>query len=182
MRKIRLYGTPLVAILALLAIVSYAVASNDGGKTHFKSDTLTGYQEVVGPGPISTVGTGTFVADLEGDTITYTLTYSGLEGGAVTQAHIHFGQRAVGGGVIAFLCGGPTKPACPASPATVTGTITPADIIGPNGQGIEPGSFDEAVRALRAGVVYANVHTTRWLMGEIRGQVNDDNQRNENAR
>jgi len=174
-----------VAILALLAIVSYAVASNDGGKTHFKSDILTGYQEVVGPGPISTVGTGTFEADLDGTTLTYTLTYSGLEGilvpgGTVTQAHIHFGQRGVGGGVIAFLCGGP-KPACPAS-GTVTGTITPADIVGPTGQGIEPGSFDEAVRALRAGVVYANVHTTRWQAGEIRGQVNDDNQRDENAR
>ena len=55
MRKIRLYGTPLVAILALLAIVSYAVASNDGGKTHFKSDILTGYQEVVGPGPLAVI-------------------------------------------------------------------------------------------------------------------------------
>ena len=181
MRKIRLYGTPLVAILALLAIVSYAVASNDGGKTHFKSDILTGYQEVVGPGPISTVGTGMFEADLDGTTLSYTLTYSGLEGGAVTQAHIHFAQRGVGGSVIAFLCGGP-KPACPAS-GTVTGTITPADILGgTTAQGIEAGAFDEAVRALRAGVVYANVHTTRWPMGEIRGQVNDDNQRDENAR
>src|SRR2546425_1636515 len=121
MRKIRLDGTPLVAILALLAIVSYAVASNDGSKTHFKSDILAGYQEVVGPGPISTVGTGTFEADLDGETLSYTLTYSGLEGGAVTQAHIHFGQRSVGGGVIAFLCGGGSKPACPASPATVSG-------------------------------------------------------------
>ena len=170
-----------MAILALLAIVSYAVASNDGGKTHFKSDILTGYQEVVGPGPISTVGTGTFEADLDGTTLTYTLTYSGLEGGPVAVAHIHFGQRAVGGDVIAFLCGG-SKPPCPLSPATVSGTITPADIVGPTGQGIEPGSFDEAVRALRAGAVYANVHTTRWPRGEIRGQINDRNQRDEDAR
>ena len=65
-----------MAILALLAIVSYAVASNDGGKTHFKSDTLTGYQEVVGPGPISTVGTGTFEADLDGTTLSYTFLYA----------------------------------------------------------------------------------------------------------
>jgi len=181
MRKLRWYGTPFVAALALLAIVSYALAGNDGGKTHLKSDSLTGYQEVVGPGPISTVGTGTFEADLRDNEIAYTLTYSGLEGGAVTQAHIHFGQRSVGGSVIAFLCGGP-KPACPAS-GTVTGTITPADILGGTAaQGIEAGAFYEAVRALRAGVVYANVHTTRWTMGEIRGQVNDRNQRDDESR
>jgi hypothetical protein len=182
MRKLRWYGTPFVAALALLAIVSYALAGNDGGKTHFKSDMLIGYQEVVGPGPISTVGTGTFEADLRDNELAYTLTYTGLEGGSVLFAHIHFGQRSVGGGVIAFLCGGGSKPACPASPATVSGTITPADIVGPNGQGIEPGSFDEAVRALRAGAVYANVHTTRWPAGEIRGQVNDSNQRDDEGR
>ena len=55
--------------------------------------------------------------------------------------------------------------------AVVTGVITPADIIGPTTQGIEPGSFDEAVRAIRAGATYANVHSTRWPQGEIRGQI-----------
>jgi hypothetical protein len=180
MRKRRLSGVLIFAIPAVLAAATIAVA--ESGKTSFKSDTLTGYQEAVSPGPISTIGTGTFEAEVDGEVITYTLTYRDLEGvlvtgGVVTQAHIHFGQRGVAGGVIAFLCGGP-KPACPPSPATVTGTITPADIAGPANQGIEPGSFDEAVRAIRAGAVYANVHTTRWPSGEIRGQVNDQDQRN----
>lgn len=178
MRKRRLFGALIFVIPVVLAAATYAVAG-DGGKNRFKGETLTGYQEVVGPGPISTTGNGTFDATLNnaGDTITYRLTYSDLDtfvaGSVVTQAHIHFGQRSVGGGIIAFLCGGSTKPACPASPGTVTGTITAADIIGPSVQGIEPASFDEAVRALRAGMVYANVHTTRWPAGEIRGQVND---------
>ena len=82
----------------------------------------------------------------------------------------------VGGGVIAFLCGGGSKPAYPpgtATEAVVTGVITAADIIGPTAQGIEPGSFDEAVRAIRAGATYANVHSTRWPAGEIRGQIRD---------
>jgi hypothetical protein len=186
MRKRRLFSALIFAVPVVLAAATFAVAG-DGGKNNFKADALTGYQEVLGPtsGPVSTIGTGTFEAQVDGDVITYTLTYRDLEGvlvtdGVVTQAHIHFGQRAVSGGVIAFLCGGSTKPACPASPATVTGTITAADIIGPNGQGIEPASFDEAVRAIRAGVVYANVHTTRWPSGEIRGQVNDKNQKDEN--
>ena len=72
-----------------------------------------------------------------------------------------------------FLCGGSTKPTpCPNVEGTVTGTVTAADIIGPNGQGVEPGSFDEMVRAMRNGSGYANIHTTRWPGGEIRGQIN----------
>jgi hypothetical protein len=177
-----LFGALIFAIPVVLAAATYAVAG-DSGRNHFKGETLTGYPEVVGPGPISTVGTGTFDARLDGDVITYTLTYRDLEGvlvtgGVVTAGHIHFGQRSVGGSVIAFLCGGGGKPACPASPATVTGTITAADIVGPANQGIEPGSFAEAVRALQAGAVYANVHTTRWPAGEIRGQVNDSSRAN----
>jgi hypothetical protein len=184
MRKRRLFSALIFAVPVVLAAATFAVAGS-GGKSQFKADALTGYQEAATV-PISTVGTGSFEASLNsaGDEISYTLSYSDLEGvlvtgGVVTQAHIHFGQRGANGGVIAFLCGGSTKPACPASPATVTGTITAADIVGPAGQGIEVGSFDEAVRAIRAGMVYANVHTTRWPSGEVRGQVNDQNQRSE---
>jgi hypothetical protein len=185
MRKRRLFSALIFVIPAVLAVATIAVA-DEGGRNRFKSDSLTGYQEVLGPpsGPVSTTGTGTFEATLNsaGDEIAFTLSYSDLEGiannGVVTQAHIHFGQRGVSGGVIAFLCGGGTKPAaCPPS-GTVTGTIKATDIQGPITQGIEAGSFDEAVRALRAGMVYANVHTTRWPSGEIRGQVSDQDQRN----
>src|SRR6266478_6967144 len=172
MRKRRLFGALIFALPVALAVATIAVAG-DGGKSQFKADTLTGYQEVAGPGTISTVGSGTFEASLNGagDEISYTLTYNDLEGGAVLVAHIHFGARGFSGGVIAFLCGGGGKPACPASPATVTGTITAADIVGPAGQGIEPGAFAELVRAMRAGVTYTNVHSTKFPAGEIRGQI-----------
>ena len=93
-------------------------------------------------------------------------------------AHIHFGQRSVNGGVAAFLCGGGSKPACPQS-GTVTGTIVPTDVIGPVGQGIAAGEFDELVAAIRAGRAYANVHSTKFPGGEVRGQINDDNQRDD---
>jgi hypothetical protein len=175
MRKRRLFSALIFAVPVVLA-GTFAVAG-DSGKSQFKADALTGYQEIAGSGTVSTVGTGTFEAQLDGDAINYTLTYGDLEGGALLFAHIHFGARGVNGGVIAFLCGGGNKPACPPSPATVSGTIVASDIIGPNAQGIEVGSFDEVVRAIRAGAVYANVHTTRWGAGEIRGQVNDTNQR-----
>ena len=171
MRNRRWFSALIFVIPVVLAAATLAVAG-DGGKSHFKA-SMGGYQEI---STISTLGSGSFEAQVDGDTINYTLTYADLEGGTVLFAHIHLGARDTNGGVIAFLCGGGGKPACPSSPATVTGTITAANIIGPAGQGIAAGEFDEAVRAVRAGVVYANVHTTFWPGGEIRGQVNDANQ------
>jgi hypothetical protein len=59
----------------------------------------------------------------------------------------------------------------------VTGRITAADVVGPTGQGIAPGELDELIIAIRSGVAYANVHSSKFPMGEIRGQINNDNQR-----
>jgi len=96
--------------------------------------------------------------------------------GTVTQAHIHLGQKSVNGGISVFLCSNlpappPGTPACPPAPATVTATIEPSDVIGPAGQGIAAGELNELLRAMRAGVTCANVHTTLFPGGEIRGQV-----------
>jgi CHRD domain len=135
---------------------------------------LDGYEEVPA---LSTTGKGFFQASIVGQTITFTLHYEDLEGD-VTAAHIHFGQFSVNGGIAAFLCGGGGKPACPPAPATISDTIVPADIIGPAAQGIEPGApggapgaFAELVAAIRSGIAYANVHSTKWPAGEIRAQL-----------
>ena len=54
----------------------------------------------------------------------------------------------------------------------MTGVIDSADVIGPAGQGIAPGEFDELISAMRAGLTYANVHSDpMYLGGEIRGQI-----------
>jgi hypothetical protein len=54
----------------------------------------------------------------------------------------------------------------------VTGSLTAANVIGPNAQGITPGAdFAKVVQALRQGAAYVNVHTVRSQPGEIRGQV-----------
>lgn len=176
MRKLRLFGTPIFALIWVLAVVSIAFAGHDSGKTRFEA-VLTGYQEVPA---VSTTGRGTIELEIQEGQIAYTLTYSDLEGGAVTAAHIHFGQRSVNGGVIAFFCGGGGRPACTTPSGTFSGTILPANVIGPTGpQQFTPGALDELVRALRAGLVYANVHSTVSPGGEIRGQINDRNQRGE---
>lgn len=182
MRKRRLFGVLIFAIPAVLAAATLAV-SGDGGQRNFTAG-MNGYQEVAS---VSTTATGEFEARLNeaGDEITYTLSYSDLEG-SVTQAHIHLGQRSANGGISVFLCtniggGTATTPACPPSPATVTGTLTAASVIGPAGQGIAAGEWAELVRAIRAGVTYANVHSTKFPGGEARGQINDRDQRGENS-
>ena len=168
----RLVITSFLAVAALAVIATgVALAHGDNGG---KSAKLDGYQET--PLTLSTTGRGTFKVRLRSDGIHYVLKYSDLEADALF-AHIHLGQRATTGGVIAFLCGGGTKPTpCPARAGRVEGVIAAADVVGPANQGIEPANLVEAVRALRKGYVYANVHTTKYTGGEIRGQIggNDD--------
>jgi hypothetical protein len=161
-----------VAVLAVLGVVAVAVATNGARKV---DERLTGYQEQ--PLALSTTGNGHFQAWIHrfSQEIEYRLTYSDLEG-TVTQAHIHFGAENQAAGIAVFLCSnlgnGPagTQP-CPAAPATVTGTIRPQDVIGPMGQGIAPGEFDELMAALKAGFTYVNVHSTKYPGGEIRAQI-----------
>ena len=160
-----------LAVLSAGLLVTSLAGASGGGKKNIKAN-LTGFQEVPA---VSSFGSGTFRATIDDDaqTITYELSYGGLNSTAMA-AHIHLGQRGANGGVAAFLCGGGDKPACPAGTGgteTVSGVIDAADVIGPAAQGIAPGEFGELVRAIRAGVTYANVHTMTQPGGEIRGQI-----------
>ncbi len=137
-------------------------------------------------GSVSTQASGRFRGEINdhGTELAYELSYEGLEG-MVTQGHIHVGQRRVAGGISVWLCQTALVPAplsvaaltptCPAS-GKVTGTLTAANVIGPAGQGIAAGEFAELVGAIRGGVTYANVHSTKFPAGEVRGQIraNDD--------
>src|SRR5262249_7901044 len=99
---------------------------------------------------------------------------SGLSSAAL-QAHVHFGQPNVNGGVVFFFCGGGSKPACPAgatTPATGNGTIAASDILAPPpSQGLTPGGPTGRIQEIRGGFAYANVHTMPNPGGEIRGQL-----------
>jgi hypothetical protein len=61
---------------------------------------------------------------------------------------------------------------------TVSGTVGPNDLIGPNSQGMEPiTAWNEFKAAVKVGHTYANVHSSRFPGGEIRGQINDRDQK-----
>jgi hypothetical protein len=165
------------AILLLIALVGgaalvWADSDDRGGNSFFTR--LEGFQEVPA---ISSTGSGELRLRIGEDTIEYVLTYQDLEGTTTTASHVHLGQKSVNGGVMFFLCGGGGRPACTATSGTFTGTVTATDIIGPTAQGLAPMEFAEAVRAIRAGEGYVNVHTDKHPGGEIRGQIgNQGNQ------
>lgn len=181
MRQRRIQLAAAVAVVAIASVVA-TTAFAGGGKDI--REHLSGFEEVP---VVSTEGEGKFKAELRRDEIRYELRYEDLEG-AVTQAHIHLGQRDVNGGISVWLCGNPNPPAvnppagtqpCPPSPARVSGTLTAANVVGPAAQGITPGEFDELLRAIEAGVTYANVHSSTFPGGEIRAQLNDDRDRDD---
>jgi hypothetical protein len=176
--------------LGVLGVGAVATAHDDDGSGR-DGARLNGYQEV---SSVSTTGFGSFFIKFNKNrTADYVLSYRDIET-PVTQAHIHFAQRSVNGPIEVWLCDGDpnaapnppgppaqTPPTCPPNTGgTVRGTITPADIQGDpaaTDRGIEAGNWEEFVAAVKVGHTYANVHSTRFPPGEIRGQINDRDQR-----
>ena len=163
-----------LAVASLAALFAPAMASAEVIAVH-----LIGYNET--PLTINSAGTASFVVRIseDGTSIEYELSYGGLSS-TVLQSHIHFGEPAISGPVVLFLCTNlgnapatvPVPPACPAQPATVTGTLTAANVIS-NAAGIDSGAagFAEMVKAIRAGAAYVNVHTTSHPGGEVRARL-----------
>jgi hypothetical protein len=154
---------------------------------------LTGFQEVGGlgageTGAILSTGKATLKLTLDktAQTVSYTLTYSGLTN--VLQSHIHFGKKHVAGGIMVFFCSnlgnGPAgTPACPddtSGEVTVTGTVTAAGVVGPTAQNVTAGDFAAVVAALASDTAYANIHTKQFPAGEIRGQIQAGRRGNDN--
>jgi hypothetical protein len=172
----------LAAVTVLLFGNFSTEANNDDEGAFCLSARLSTFNEVP---PKGTGGHGTFEAQLsaDGTALDWTLTWTGLTGPPAV-AHIHFGQAGVNGQFMTFFCGGPKgnpavppKPDCPQTTSgSITGTTTAVDIIalntaGANDQGLDQHDFRTFLRAIRNGDGYANMHTTRFPAGEIRGQI-----------
>jgi len=192
-----------LASAALASAVSVVLSTHANAASENFSTVLSGFEEVGAlpsvktpqtepevftfpTGAILSTGTGTVQLNLDKDqkTISYTLTYSSLT--SVVQAHIHFGKRHVPGGIMVFFCtnnsNGPANtPTCPNAPATVTGTWTAANVVGPVLQNIQPNDFSALIAALESDTAYGNIHTAAFPSGEIRGQIrpNKGNQGNQ---
>jgi len=163
------------AALAAIAVLLFGILPTKA----MSDDEVIISARMVGLGevpPNSSKGMAEFRGTINsgGTTITYTLKWSGLTTLPLF-SHIHFGPTKVNGGIMVFLCGGGGKQPCTqATSGMATGTITMADIVGPAEQGIPAapnGSFADVIRAIRTHNAYANLHTTMFHGGEVRGEV-----------
>jgi hypothetical protein len=177
----------------LLATTCVAFAASDARAQEF-SARLNGFEELGAinnqTGAILSDGAGTARLKLNktADAIAYTLTYSNVGTtspgtGTVTQAHIHFGKSRDAGGILVFFCTnialpatftGPPPPSCPANSGTVKGTFTAANVQAITTQNVVAGDFDALVDAITSNTAYANIHTTAFPAGEIRGQCRSE--------
>jgi hypothetical protein len=180
-----------VAVALVGAVMTVSAVAIAGGGGNGKP-RLSGFQEVPA---VLTDGSAKLRLNINSSsqTIDFRLAWADLEGGNVTQAHIHIGQRLANGGVAVWFCGNPAPPAinppagtqtCPAGPSgEVSGTLTPASVQVVEAQGLRAGETAEArfadlVAAIRKGLAYANVHTQNSPGGEVRGQLGDKKHHN----
>ena len=177
-----------ICVGALLApFLLGSAGADDQNKNNQYSASLVGFEEI--PSAILSPGRGNLTLNVakDGQSINFNLKYSGFINN-ITQSHIHFGKEHVAVGIMVFFCTNltvppPAAPAtipqpCPLGSGTVSGTLTPSDVIGPTGQNIKIGDFTALLAALKSNTAYGNIHTTAFPSGEIRGQIqpsqNDD--------
>ena len=178
----------LSAVSILAAVVANAMPTTDANAQDFHAK-FSGFNEVGGvgagqTGAIFSGGQATLKLKLNTklQTLNWTLSYSGLSAN-VTQAHIHFGKRHVGGGIMVFFCSNLANPppmtqACPATGGTVSGMFVASNVVGPTAQGIAPGDFNALANAILSKTAYGNIHTVNFQAGEIRGEIIRDDDEN----
>jgi hypothetical protein len=146
MKKLVLYA------LTGLVLVTACKKDEEAVPTMQVSGTLSGSNVVPA---VSASGSGTFTGTFIPSTmvLNYTVTYAGLTG-APTGAHLHYGDAK-------HKTAAPTVPFPPASlPTTTSGTFS----------GTATLSFVQA-DSLKAGRIYANIHTTANSGGELRANL-----------
>jgi len=143
-----------ILAIALAAFAAVAVPAIGAGSKF--TATLNGKSETP---KSNSKATGSATVTISGKTIKYTLSAKGLTGPAQA-AHIHFGKPGKAGPVIFPICLKPCK-------LPKSGTLTAKNFT--KAPGVT--SFAAALKAIKAGNTYVNIHTKKHPAGEIRGQL-----------
>jgi len=135
----------LVLVIALISILFFSCKKDEPNPNVVFTATLSGANERPNPTPSTATGTATLTFNKDTKIFTLVLTYDGL---VPTAGHIHKGATDVAGAVV-FPFNTLTSPINYTSVALTT----------------------EQEADLNAGLYYANLHTSAYPSGEIRGQL-----------
>jgi len=153
----------MIRIGTVALALGLAACGSSNPATHFRA-TLNAANE---PGGVTSSGTGAAEYTVDGGTVSYTVTFTGLTANA-NAGHIHVGPAGVNGGVTVPF----TVPRAPAG--TFSGTFTAANVAAAStsdgGIGVDAGDYNGLLQLMRAGETYTNIHTSNNPNGEIRGQ------------
>ena len=155
----------MIRIGTVALALGLAACGSSNPATHFRA-TMNAANE---PGGVTSPGTGTADYTVDGGTVSFTVTFTGLTANA-NNAHIHVGPAGVNGGVtVPFTSQVPHN-----TSGTFSGTFTAADVGAAStpdgGVGVDAGDYNGLLQLMRAGETYTNIHTTANQGGEIRGQ------------
>lgn len=157
------YRTLVSAAVLALGGLAFASCASPAQANVIYTVVYSGANERPTPNTSTATGFGTFTYETAADDILYSISYTGLSGPAVA-AHIHVGGSDVAGPIILPFTPGPTG-----TSGTLSGTLTNADLINQATTGITDLAQVNAQGLL--GDLYANIHSTVFPGGEIRGQL-----------
>ena len=145
------------AIAAVIAIAAVPVGLAGAAPTKLDA-TMNGAAEVP-RSDSSATGSARFTVSSNGRKIRYQLRARGLSG-APQAAHLHLGAPGEAGPVLISIA--TQQFSLPRRGTLTARQFTAVDSVD---------TFRKAVRAVRAGRTYVNIHTAMYPGGEIRGQV-----------
>jgi CHRD domain len=155
--------------LPLLGLILFATGLVTAGCNN-ATDGVTIYQApLTGSGEVPTRSTpadGAVGFNVEGNTVHYSIETHSITG--VIGAHVHSGAAGSNGPIAIALYPRPgvnfsATPTGGVDGVLIQGSFQASDVVGI--------SFETLLSEMRDGTAYANVHTTQFPGGEIRGQV-----------
>lgn len=141
---------------------------------------LSGAQEVTSPaGGVATDTAGTIEVEFDAALTRAQFRLAVRSSAGITQAHFHCASAGVNGPIVAFLFG-PVDPPVDVGEGSVEVALDNSDILPPETPeaieacGVPLNNIASLAFAMRAGKIYANVHSTTFPAGVIRGQLLED--------
>jgi hypothetical protein len=163
-------STALTATLLILGVAAAGLLNPASAQQQKFTAKLAGSNEVP---PVTSAGSGvaSFQLSSDGKSMTYQVNLTNMNN--VMASHIHSAKQGQNGPVVVGLfnpsmSGPPIKAV---NGMLAKGTITAANMTG----SMAGKQMSDLVSLIKSGGAYVNVHTTKNMNGEIRGQVSSGN-------